>query len=110
MTHNSADDLKNMILNIRNNVYIVHADYSESGIHKQPTIYLWTFLNSEKNVEKIVNKLYPNTFCLFVPERVYSPKYDNKIILKINKTNSEIPVIHEDQRITKKYTDSCIIT
>lgn len=74
----NTDDLKNMIVNIRNNVDVVHADYSDSGI-----IYLWTFLNTEKNVEKIVNKLYPNMFGL-----------------KINKTNSEIPKdLPKNQRI-----------
>ncbi len=64
-------DLKNMIINIRNNVDVVHADYSCINGHN--TIYLWTYLNSEKNVEKIANKLYP---------------FGDKITLKINKTNS----------------------
>lgn len=94
----TADSLKDMIVNIRSNVELIHSDYSVKGIYEQSTIYLWTYLGTEEKVIKTVNTLYPNTFYLFEPLRIKDKNSENKIILKINKTFTSLPKIEEEPK------------
>lgn len=94
-------ELKDIVLNIQDHVELVHCDYAEKGIYQQKTIYLWTYAKTERNVENIVHKLYPNKIHIFEPSRKKDQNCDDKIILKINQTLTELPFKKEEEKRCK---------
>lgn len=103
----SECNLHEIALNMQSNVELVHIDYSDIGIYKHKTIFIWTFENKYDETVLKIFRMYPNTFTVFEPSRQRNVQPD-KIILKINKTNVVKQIIEPElsiyDQVKKKIT------
>jgi hypothetical protein len=99
----SETEIDSGLLNIRDHIWsaisgIWHMDRCAKGVYEKPTIYIWVYKDCANSVIKEVMKLYPNIFYLFEPNYKNKDKIGNKIILRINQTNTPIPIEETEEK------------